>query len=36
MNVQYWQGFAAGKWAAIRKRLNWQYVKGWIAGMLAQ
>ncbi len=34
MTLQYRLGYLAGRWAQLRRRLNWQYVTGYIAGWL--
>lgn len=32
MSLQYRLGVLAGRWAHIRRRCNWQYVAGYLAG----
>jgi hypothetical protein len=36
MTFQYWLGYTAGRWQQSKKRANWQYVRGYIAGMFGK
>lgn len=34
--IGYWHGYCAGRWQQIRRRLNWQYLRGYLAGLLSR